>query len=63
MASTEAQKKAAKAYRARNKGARFPGVILNEDESLLLDDVSAHFSSKKEAIIEGLKILKQHLRI
>ncbi|CAM3946504.1 hypothetical protein PLGE761_02405 [Pluralibacter gergoviae] len=62
--STEAQKKAAATYRAKNSGkARLPGVLLTDDESALLNEMANRYGSKKGAIMAGLKKLKESVDI
>jgi hypothetical protein len=57
---TPAQLRANANYRQRKTGARLPGVILNNEESALLDEMAEKFGSKKAAIFEGLKLLKSN---
>ncbi|QHM73252.1 hypothetical protein [Mixta intestinalis] len=56
--TTEAQRRAAANYRARNANrARLPGVFLTPEEAELLDELAEIYGTKRDAIIEGLKML------
>lgn len=60
---TSAQIAAEQRYAEKRKAqARLPGGYLSDDEEALLSRVSKHFSSKKEAIFEGLKLLDKKFR-
>lgn len=61
MKSPDSRLRAVAAYRERNKGkSRLPGVMLSDREAELLDEMAARYGSKKEAIIRGLELLKEH---
>lgn len=58
--TSESQRRAFANYRKKNQGkARLPGVILDDSEAVLLEEMGAKFGSKKAAIIAGLKKLKE----
>jgi len=64
MAATEAQKRSAR-NRHNNRMAegltRLPSVFITEQDRELLERLSEKFGSKKEAIIQGLRLLSQNL--
>jgi hypothetical protein len=61
-ARSESQKKAEQVYGEKRKSKpRLPSVYLTEEENDLLMDVEKHFDTKKDAIIEGLKLLDKKL--
>jgi len=61
---TVAQKRAEEKYNeSRKNKPRLPGGYLTEEQDTLLNEVAAHCKSKKDAIFEGLKLLKEKLRV
>jgi len=59
---SNAQKSAERKYGEKRKSQpRLPGGYLSEEQDKLLNKVAAHYSSKKEAIFEGLKLLDKKL--
>lgn len=59
---SEAQIKAENVYGEKRKSKhRLPGGYLNEEENDLLNRMAKHYTSKKEAIFEGLRMLETKL--
>jgi hypothetical protein len=55
-----AQQRAEKNYGEKRKSKpRLPSVYLSNEENSLLNRVAKHFSTKKDAIIEGLKLIDE----
>lgn len=60
---TSAQIAAEQRYAEKRKAqARLPGGYLSDEEDALLNRVSQHYGSKKEAIFEGLKLLDKKIK-
>lgn len=59
MSLTEAQKRAMKKQIEKRKGLpRIPCLHITQEENELLIEMSEKFGSKKEALIRGLRLLK-----
>lgn len=57
---SEAQVKAEKTYGDKRKSLpRLPSAYLDDEQNALLNRVSVHYKTKKDAIIEGLKLLEK----
>ena len=57
---TDAHRAADRRYKEKKAGAgRFPGVMLNQEVTDLLNEMGALHGGKTEAIIKGLRLLKE----
>lgn len=57
---SEAHRAADRRYKEKKTGAgRFPGVMLNQEVTDLLNEMGALHGGKTEAIIKGLRLLKE----
>lgn len=60
MKTRPAQLKASNKYYDNNKDKpRLPATMLSQAEAELLEEMAAHYGTKKAALIAGLNLLKQ----